>query len=85
MIRRYGLYGRTSRNFLTYGGRILWHDNKDDLAFLFPIAKNGSTQVREIPPDIPMDQCLPIRDHPDMSWVTWPLTRQQFRNSGGSL
>lgn len=84
-MKRYGLYGKTSKTFLTYGGRILWHDSRDELAFLFPVARNGGTQVREIPPDIPPDQCLPVRDHPDMGFVKWPLTRDQFRHQGGSL
>lgn len=73
-MKRYGLYGSTSRDFLTYGGQILVHGDHAELAFLFP---HGVT-VRELPADIPADQCLPIRFHPDLQSVRWPLDRRQF-------
>jgi hypothetical protein len=81
LFRRYGLYGVTIQEFLTYQGRVLWHEDKAELAYLFPIAKNGEVAVRELPADFPADQCLPIRHHPEMSWVRWPLTKEQFRRS----
>lgn len=73
-MTRYGLYGAASRDFFTYGGRVLTHDNRAELEFLIP-----GTPVREVPPSIPPDQCLPIRHHPDMAAMQWPLTRSQFR------
>lgn len=76
MSRRYGLYGRMSADFITYGGRILWHTDAAELAYLFPV---GTTQVREIPRDVPDDLMLHVRHHPSMSAVSWPLDRTQFR------
>lgn len=74
-MKRYGLYGHGTHDFLTYGGRILVHNNKAEMEFLF----TGSHDVRELPPSIPVDQTMPIRLHPCLSTVTWPLDRRNFR------
>lgn len=76
MSRRYGLHGQRSHDFLTYGGRILWHGDAAELAYLFPV---GTATVREIPRDVPDDLMLHVRHHPAMSAVRWPLDRSQFR------
>jgi hypothetical protein len=75
-VKRWGLFGSQSRDWLTYGGRILWHGDQAELEFLFPV---GTATVREIPADIPDDLMLPVRDHPSMAAVEWPLRRSQFR------
>lgn len=72
---RYGLVGARTRDFLTYSGRVLVHDNRAELEFLVP-----GTPVREVPPSFPPDQCLPIRHHPDLAAVQWPLNRSDFRS-----
>lgn len=74
MTRRYALYGPVSRDWLTYGGRILWHTHPGELAYLVP---HGAT-VRELPRDVPDDQCMHIRFHPAMATVRWPLNRKDF-------
>lgn len=71
---RYGLYGAATRDFLTFAGRVLVHDNRAELEWLVP-----GTQVREVPPSFPPDQCLPIRLHPDLQAVDFPLNRRDFR------
>lgn len=68
--KRFGLYGQHSRDFLTYEGRILVHHDKAQMEFLVVGAL-----VRELPADIPDDQTLPIRFHPDLAAV-------QFNDSG---
>lgn len=73
-MSRWGLWSTTTRDFLTYGGRILVHDNQGEMEFLFPGAP-----LRQLPLSIPPDQTLPIALHPDLASVTWPLTRSQFR------
>ncbi|MCW0214369.1 MAG: hypothetical protein OJJ54_13500 [Pseudonocardia sp.] len=73
-MKRYGLFGKNSQDFLTYGGRILVHDNRAEMEFLFP-----GCPVRELPQDIPPDQTLPIEHHPDLSSVSFPLRREDFR------
>ena len=75
MGRRYGLWGERTRDFLTQGGRILVHDNPAELEFLFLGAR-----VREVPPSIPADQCLPLPHAVGMETVRFPLDRRQFRN-----
>ncbi len=70
----YGLYGRISRDFLTYGGRVLVHPSQAELEWLFPGAV-----VREVPPSFPADQCLPVAQHPDLASTTFPLDRSDFR------
>ena len=80
-MRRFGLYGETCREFLTYLGRVLEHDDAAELEFLVPGAVKGGVQVREIPPDFVPDQRYPIREHPGFSWVRWPLSREQFTRS----
>jgi hypothetical protein len=77
--KRYGLYGPNSRDFLTYGGRILVHHDKAQMEFLVV-----GVPVRELPPDIPEDQTLPIRFHPQMCGVEFTDSgdvagKEQFR------
>ena len=83
-MTRYGLYGRTSRDFLTYGGRVLVHSSplgdvwaRAELEFLFP-----SATVREVPGDFPATQCLPIEHHPALAGTTFPLDRREFVHRG---
>lgn len=80
-MRRFGLYGTNSRDWLTYEGQILVHHNADQLRFLVPV---GSATVREVPPSIPDDQTMPIRFHPQMATVQWTSDgdvagKEQFR------
>ena len=70
----YGLYSRTAREFLTYTGRVLTHDSRPEMEWLFPGAC-----VREVPASFPPDQCIPIAHHPGLSSIEWPLTKEQFR------
>ncbi|GAA3230688.1 hypothetical protein GCM10017691_23870 [Pseudonocardia petroleophila] len=74
-MKRYGLLGNRSRDFLTYGGRVLTHHNAAELEFLVPVG----AQVCELPRDIPNEQTLPIAQHPSMAAVRWPLNRSEFR------
>jgi hypothetical protein len=76
-MTRYGLWHARSREFYTLDGRVLWHDNRAELEYLVP-----GTPVREVPDSFPADQCLPIRLHPQLAAVQWPLTREQFVRKG---
>lgn len=75
MTKRYGLYGANSHDFLTWGGLILVHDNSAELEFMVPRI-TGS--VRELPPDIPVNQTVPLLAHPNFLGVTRPITKEQF-------
>lgn len=78
MASRFGLYGTNSRDWLTYGGRILWHDHRAEMEFMVPL---GSATIREIPRDIPDELMMPLLDHPSFEGVTRPITREQFRRA----
>jgi len=71
MSARYALKGSVSGELLTYGGRILVHGDRGELEWLFPnervVAYDGALPT------------LPVRDHPDMDAVTWPLKKEDFR------
>lgn len=75
-MKRFGLVGSKTRDFLTYNGKVIVHSDRDELEFLVPTHKG---MVREVPPSMPVDQCLPIKFHPDFESVRWPLDRRQFR------
>jgi hypothetical protein len=74
-MSRYALQGTTSRDLLTWNGRILTHDNRAEMEFLV----TGDVRVVECPRDIPPEQTLELRHHPNFAAVEWPLTREQFR------
>lgn len=76
MPKRYGLYGEMSRDFLTFGGRVLWHTDPAEMEFLF----KGTIKIREIPPTISDESMLHISQHPKLATVRFPLRREDFRN-----
>lgn len=76
MSRRYGLYGLIGKDFLTFGGKILIHENAAELEFMVP---KGTVSVRELPRDIPAEQTMDILAHPNFYGVKRPITRSQFR------
>jgi hypothetical protein len=73
-MKRFGLYGAKSQDFLTYGGRVITHTDRAELEWL-----TVGAEVREVPPSIPPERCLPIQHHPKFEHVTFPLTKEQFR------
>lgn len=76
MSRRYALQATLPPgDLLTWRGRVLVHDSKPEMEFLFA----GDVRVVECPRDIPPEQTIEIRWHPNLSSVQWPLTREQFR------
>ncbi len=74
-MSRYALQGTTSRDLLTWNGKVLVHDNPAEMEFLFA----GDVQVIPCPRSIPPEQTLPIRFHPQLAAVRWPLRREDFR------
>ena len=72
-MKRYGLYGPRSRDFLTCGGRILVHTNRAEMEWLFL-----NVTVREVPRSIPDEQTMPLAAHPQLIGVRFPLNRKDF-------
>ncbi len=70
-MARYALKTTTGDVF-TRHGRVLVHDSREELEFLFP----GRTAVDVSNTQLPTAQW---RDHPDMAGIRWPLNREDFR------
>jgi hypothetical protein len=70
----YALMGEASGSALTYQGRVITHDDRAELEFLFPANK-----VVEVGGLIPPQDRMRLRDHPGMGAVSFPLRREDFR------
>lgn len=70
----FALQGANSGELLSYGGKVLVHDNARELEYLVP---RGAKVVRC--PRMEEDQVLSIRLHPDLATVRWPLRKEDFR------
>lgn len=72
-MSRYGVAGASSGELLTYQGRVLVHNDRAELEYLLP----GARVVRLTDGDLGAPT-LPLREHPDMAAVRWPLDRKDF-------
>lgn len=73
-MSRYALQGTTSRDLLTWNGRVLVHNNAAEMEFLF----TGDVQVIPCPRDIPPEQTLELRYHPQFAHHRFPLRREDY-------
>lgn len=73
MSRRYVMIGPVSKEPLSVRGLILVHDDRAELEFLFPGVK-----VVEIGSQIPEDDTMSIKLHPELGHLEWPLKREAF-------
>lgn len=71
--RRFALYGEASRSALTFEGKVLVHDSREDLEFLFP-----GVRVVELGSMIPPEDTMWVGHHPSLEQVRWPLERGDF-------
>ena len=72
-MSRYAMVGRRSGELLSYGGKVLVHDNRDELQFLFPRARIVRVTDGELG-----QPTMSIKQHPSMVSVSWPLRREDF-------
>lgn len=70
----YGLVGPSSGELLTYRGAVITHPDKGELEWVIP-----GCRVVTVHPTYPGPR-LPLRNHPSMAAVTWPLDRTEFRD-----
>ena len=75
---RYALYGEHSRSLLTFQARPLVHDNRAELEYLFPRARVVAVTDADLAACSPLEP-MPIREHPGMATVSFPLDRRDFR------
>lgn len=68
----YGLWGETSNQFLTQGGRVIFHTNREELEFLFP-----GTRVK--PVGVNPLEGIPVQYLRGMEAVKFPIDRSAFR------
>ena len=73
MTALFVLVGKRSGAALTYGGRVITHENRAEMAWLFP-----HERVAEYRPG--NDPTMKLVDHPDMAAVRFPLNRKDFRH-----
>lgn len=76
MDKQYVLVGRTTKDALSYKGKIIVHDNAEELAYLFP-----NERVAPLPSYVDDSLTMSLKDHPDMDSVQFPLKlhMNQFR------
>lgn len=72
------LVGDVSGEILTYRDRALVHKNKRELEYLFP-----GNRVVSLPSYWDEENVFPLKDHPDMDAVQFPLDlhMDQFRST----
>jgi hypothetical protein len=68
----YGICGRSTGQLLTCQGMAILHGNREEMEFLFPAEKI-------VPVPNWNESFMPLRDHPDMVTVRWPLQKEDFR------
>lgn len=68
----YGILGRSTRQLLSHQGKVILHDDRGEMEFLFP----AETVIGVIAWPEPF---MLLRDHPDMAPVRWPLRKEDFR------
>jgi hypothetical protein len=73
-MKLYALQGDVSKDLMTWRGRVIVHDSKREMEFIFRGAR-----VVEVPRDISADMMISIKHHPDFASYQWPLERNKFR------
>ncbi|MEU6234421.1 hypothetical protein [Kitasatospora sp. NPDC047058] len=73
-VERWALQGESSRELLTWRGRVLVHNSRPELEFLI----TGARPVR-CPRDIPNEHTIPLQFHPQFQHHCFPLRREDYR------
>lgn len=75
-MKKYCLVGAVSGEVITYQGKALVHGNLQELEFLFP-----ANRVVPLPSYWGEELTFPLKDHPDMDTVQFPLAQHmdQFK------
>lgn len=81
MKQYYGIESTTLKELLSYRGAVLFHDNYGELEFLFEKGlRLGTLRIVDLPKTgLGGRSLLPLRRHPDMAALEWPLRKEDFR------
>ena len=79
-MSRYALLGVRSGVLLTYGGRVLVHNNRAELEYLFPNREKAKI-IRITDGDLGQPT-MSVQEHPALASVRWPLHREDFVDAG---
>jgi hypothetical protein len=79
----FALQGGVSGELLSFRGRVLVHDNRAEMEFLFPKHKDGQVRIIEVKvigATLVHDgrPTMPLKNHPDLDMVKWPLDPKKF-------
>lgn len=72
-MSRYALQGTNSRDLLTWNGKVIVHNNRGEMEFLITGAR-----VITCPRDIPPEETLELRFHPQFAHHRFPLRREDY-------
>lgn len=74
-MSRYALVGPTTDELLTYGGRVIVHDSRDEMQWVFPTGRIVRVSDGDLGRPV-----LPLPQHPDLVrlGVRWPLQREEW-------
>ena len=76
----FAFMGPITRELLSYGGKVMVHDNREEMAFLIP-----DIRIIELPGSTPEEvseklgrPTMLLKDHPENANLVWPLDRRRF-------
>lgn len=75
-MSRYAMVGAISGELLTYRGKVLVHNDRAEMEYLFP-NRDRTRVIRITDGDLGQPTML-LRDHPALASVVWPLRREDF-------
>ncbi len=76
MKHRYALRGVSTKELISFQGRVLVHDNVRELEWVF----RGPVEVIQISARFASERpVMRLKDHPDMASCTWPLNQADFK------
>lgn len=79
MAKLFALQGNISGELISFGGKILVHPNRHELEFLFPKRDHLKiVEIEVVDGEMGGRKTMPLKDHPDMGFVKWPLERNRW-------